>query len=341
MINTQGKKVLVIGGTGSLGRSLVPMLLHSDLGLKQIRILSRGEHKQNELKNLLFNKGFPMGRVEFFIGDVSCREERLNSAMKDVDYVFHLAATKSIPTAEYNPVESTFNNVFGTINVSHCCNIMGVDRAVFTSTDKSCEPLPIYGAQKYLAERIWVGGNIGKNAMSCKFGAVRYGNVMGSKGSVIEMWDKQKKINITNPNMTRFWWTVEDAARFVLMALLEMDGGETFIPKLKSCTMHKLAEVYDKEYNITGIRDGEKFYESMVGKHESFYTRYWANKDCFIRYPTHDDYKIAKRGTKLEPFFEYTSENCPRLNSGELKRMLISTGICKELEVKEWIRGET
>lgn len=299
---------LVIGGTGSLGKILVPKLLEE---YSQVRVLSRDEHKQIQMQSEIKS-----GNVDYFIGDIR-DHNRLYYAIKGVDVVFHLAAIKSVDKAEYNPNEAVSINITGTQNIIDQCIKHDVPKAIFTSTDKAVEPLNIYGSSKMTAEKLWILSNAYVGHGRTKFSAVRYGNVIGSNSSVIDKWSKGEN-KLTNPDMTRFWITINEAAEFVLLASRSMHRGEVFIPKMKSSTMMDLANAYGITPTITGIRVGEKMHETLIGKHESSYATDVGG--YYILWPTQPSYPILKRGSVLEN--EFTSLNANRFTQLELKEML-------------------
>ena len=343
-------KILVIGGTGTLGHAILPLLRDQLSPGDRIRILSRDEHKLQAMEKKFkcwqygktdFSTPNEKYAIDFISGDVRDRR-RMISAMDGIDYVYHFAAMKTVDGAEYNPQEAVKTNIDGTRNVIWACHKTAVKKCVFTSTDKAVAPINMYGKTKAVAEDIIVKGNIGKGEGRCKFAAVRYGNVIGSTGSVFEKWDKQETLEVTNPDMTRFWWLPSDAATFVKMAMDEMDGGEVFIPYLKSSTLYQLAQVYSKPTKIVGVRPGEKMHESLFTKDESYCIRSWDKHKCFIKYPSYDHFKVAERGEPLPRHFDYNSlegtGKWERYSARELTEMLIESGLCEELEAREWLK---
>lgn len=315
--------ILVIGGTGTLGKSLVPKLFGA-FGAKQVRVLSRGEHTQIEMEKKLNDP-----RVSFMIGDVR-DEERVWLAARGCEMIFNLAAVKSVDKVEYDPDEAVKTNIIGAQNVVKAALRLGIDKAIFTSTDKAVEPVNVYGTTKLAAERIFVTSNSYSGASGPKFAAVRYGNVLGSNGSVIPKWRQAiqdgKKLRITDPNMTRFWILIDQASDFVINAAKKMNRGEVFIPKMKSCEMIHLANAltghdYTKggfEYDLIGKRPGEKLHEKLFGADElDMVTQ---EKDLFIRWPMDPKFQLEKYGEKVEK--EHTSFNAERFTQEELKEML-------------------
>lgn len=310
--------VSLIGGSGTLGKQVVPLLLNNPV-IERIRILSRGEHTQMRLAEIF--KGKP---VDFFIGDVR-DAERVKRATERCDAVFHFAAIKSVDGAEYNPWEAVLTNVIGTKNVIEACYANRVSKAIFTSTDKAVEPLNLYGATKLVAEKMFVQANIGRH--DTKFSVCRYGNVLASQGSVIEKWAKaieeNKRIQITDEAMTRFFISPKRAAEFVVNCFHEMRGGEVFIPKMKSVSMINLARAYIgpgfklEDVDWLGIRPGEKLHEVLVGACETNVTTDCGNK--YIRWPETRLFPTEQYGKCIEKGF--TSQNAERFTEGELEEL--------------------
>ena len=252
----------LIGGTGTLGHELARQLFDETDG--KIRILARGEHRLNEMR-----REFSNDRLSFFVGDVRDRL-RLRRALTDVDYVFHLAALKHVHTCEYDVLESVRTNIDGTVNVVEACIDAGVKQAVLVSTDKAVEPTTTYGATKMMAERIFIHGNSYSGGKPPYFYAVRYGNVLASQGSVLNIWKQQAEnglpLSIVDPEMTRFWWTVEDAATFVRKSMNYARPGDIYVPLLPSCSLRDLAETVAPGSEIIHI-DGhptEKIHEDLL-----------------------------------------------------------------------------
>ncbi|MGC1132304.1 MAG: polysaccharide biosynthesis protein [Nitrososphaeraceae archaeon] len=269
-----GKKILITGGTGTLGRALTKKLLTYDIG--GIRIFSRDEVKQLEMSSEISDS-----RVRFIIGDVRDRE-RLRFAIEDIDIVFHAAALKQVPVAEYNPFEAVKTNVLGSQNLIDACMEEEVEIAMAISSDKAVSPLNTYGATKLVMEKIFISANFYKGKRNTVFTAVRYGNVMGSRGSVIPQFIKSIQnsgsISITDPNMTRFNITISDALQLILTSLTKAKGADIFIPKLEAYRLSDLAEsiidIFEKEVKIgyLSIRPGEKMHEMLINESESQYT---------------------------------------------------------------------
>ena len=238
MSNFDNKTILITGGTGSFGRKFLASILSED-SPRSVRIFSRGELLQYETEKL-----FPDERIRFFIGDVRDKE-RLSRAMNGVDIVVHAAALKQVPACEYNPIEAVKTNINGTINIINAALDNNVDRVIALSTDKAVHPVNLYGSTKMVAEKLFIQGNSYTGGdRQTKFSCVRYGNVVGSRGSVVPLFFEQKKngeITITDERMTRFWLTLEEGVKFVRSCLSVMTGGEIFIPKIPSMKVSDLA----------------------------------------------------------------------------------------------------
>jgi UDP-N-acetylglucosamine 4,6-dehydratase len=302
--------ILVTGGTGSFGNTFVPMTL-AKFCPKKIIIFSRDEMKQWEMAKKFQGDD----RVRFFIGDVRDKD-RLYRALDGVDYVVHAAATKIVPTAEYNPFECVKTNIHGAMNLIDACIDKGVKRVVALSTDKASSPINLYGATKLASDKLFVAGNSYSGAHDTRFAVVRYGNVMGSRGSVIPffMSIKQKGVfPITDPRMTRFMISLEQGVELVWHAFDDMVGGEVYVKKIPSMRVTDLAHVVAPKcrQEVVGIRPGEKLHEQMIGAEDAYYT---------YAYPEH--YKILpaingwdqdamriKDGVKVPEGFVYASDN--------------------------------
>lgn len=258
----KNKTILITGGTGSFGKKFLKhLLLHASA--KKIIIFSRDEQKQFQLQNKLNKKN-----LRFFLGDIRDKE-RLNFALKNVDIVVHAAALKHVEIAEYNPFEVVKTNILGTQNLIDSAISNNVKKVISLSTDKASSPLNLYGATKLTSDKLMVAANNYKGNLKTIFSVVRYGNVMGSRGSVIPLFLKQKEkgiFSITHPNMTRFNITLEESVNFVVNALNHMTGGEIFVPKIKSYKILDLAKSISKKakIQITGVRSGEKIHEEMI-----------------------------------------------------------------------------
>lgn len=301
---------LLIGGTGTLGREILPICLAA---FKRVRILSRSEHKQIELQEEF--KGSP---IDFLIGDIR-DEARIRQASRGCDAVFHFAALKSIDKAEYDPWECALTNIQGTHNVVTACRQNAVPRAIFTSTDKAVSPLNFYGASKLCAEKLWIQGNVGN--WGANFSAVRYGNVFGSNGSVIQKWKRGER-GLTDPKMTRFFMTQHEAARFVFNSYHVMQGGEVFIPKMRSQEMGNVfAWTVGGQPGQMPIRPGEKIHETLISPEESHLVTETA--DFYIRWPSHHLFPFTKYGDPIRRK-EFNSHNAARLDEREVRKMWAS-----------------
>lgn len=265
--NLDGKVVMVTGGTGSFGQAFIKTVLEQ-YDVKRLIVFSRDETKQAEMASQLVDRESP--RLRFFIGDVR-DVERLEMGMRGVDYVVHAAALKHIPVTEYNPFECIRTNVYGAENIASAAIRTGVKKVIALSTDKAANPFNLYGASKLASDKIFVAANHLSGANETKFSVVRYGNVMGSRGSVIPFFKKlvddgATAIPITDPRMTRFWITLEQGVNFVLSSFTLMHGGEIFVPKIPSMKIIDLAKALapNLEQRIIGIRPGEKLHETMI-----------------------------------------------------------------------------
>ena len=263
--------LLVTGGTGSFGKKFVEIMLR-DFKPKKIIIFSRDELKQHEMKT----GGFDDPSLRFFIGDVRDKN-RLVRAMREVDVVIHAAALKQVPSCEYNPFEAVKTNILGAQNIIDAAIDCGVKKVVALSTDKAVNPVNLYGATKLCSDKIFIQGNAYSGVQDTRFSCVRYGNVIGSRGSVIPLFIKQRKtgkITITDRKMTRFWLSLEQAVEVVVKALSHMQGGEIFVPKIPSMRIVDLAKAIapDCEVEIIGIRPGEKLHEILITEEDGRYT---------------------------------------------------------------------
>ncbi len=302
--------ILVTGGTGSFGNTFVPMTL-ARYNPRKIIIYSRDEMKQWEMaKNFAGDE-----RVRFFIGDVRDRE-RMYRALDGVDYVVHAAATKIVPTAEYNPFECVKTNINGAMNVIDACIDKGVKGVVALSTDKASSPVNLYGATKLASDKLFVAGNSYAGAGGCKFSVVRYGNVMGSRGSVIPFFlsiREKGTLPITDERMTRFMITLEQGVELVWHAFEDMEGGEIYVKKIPSMNVPDIARAVAPEarHEVVGIRPGEKLHEQMISAEDAYYT--YEYPEHFKILPAihswHTDFKRIKDGTRVAEGFTYSSDN--------------------------------
>jgi UDP-N-acetylglucosamine 4,6-dehydratase len=263
----KGKVVLVTGGTGSFGKKFIETLLkHSEV--KKLIVFSRDELKQSEMQAVYVD-----ARMRYFIGDVRDLQ-RLQRAFHGVDFVVHAAALKQVPALEYNPFEAILTNIMGAENIINAAIDQGVQKVVALSTDKACNPVNLYGATKLCAEKLFTAGNAYATGMKARFCSVRYGNVVGSRGSVIPLYREKRKtgvLPVTDERMTRFWITLDEGVNMVLSALDVMRGGETFVPKIASMRVIDLAKAIapDCKIKLVGIRPGEKLHEVLMTEDES------------------------------------------------------------------------
>jgi len=319
------KVILVTGGTGSFGKKFTQTVL-KEHNPKAIRIYSRGELKQ-QLMLEQFQEYHNNEKLRFFIGDVRDKN-RLYRAMNGVDIVIHAAALKQVPTCEYNPIEAVKTNIDGAANVIDAAIDNNVEKVIALSTDKAVHPVNLYGATKLVAEKLFVQGNSYSGGRKTIFSCVRYGNVVGSRGSVIPVFQRQKKkgkITITDENMTRFWITQEQAVRFIISCIEKMKGGEIFVPKIPSMKITDLAEVIAPECKreVIGIRAGEKINEVLLTEEEVYHTKEFDN--YFIVEPEHHFWGKGnhKEGKSLPSNFIYSSGNNDHwLTKAELNKML-------------------
>jgi len=302
--------ILVTGGTGSFGHTFVPMLLEK-YNPRKVIIFSRDEMKQWEMAKKFSGDR----RVRFFIGDVRDRD-RLYRALDGVDYVVHAAATKIVPIAEYNPFECIKTNINGAMNLIDACIDKGVKRVVALSTDKASSPINLYGATKLASDKLFVSGNSYAGGHETRFAVVRYGNVMGSRGSVIPFFMSvrdQGVLPITDERMTRFMISLEEGVELVWHAFEDMEGGEIYVKKIPSMKVTDLARVIAPEarQEIVGVRPGEKLHEQMIGAEDSYYT-YEYPEHFKILPAIHDwsaDAARIKDGKKVPEGFVYSSDN--------------------------------
>ena len=319
--------ILITGGTGSFGHTFVPLTLEEH-NPKKLIIFSRDEMKQWEMAKRFGDDD----RVRFFIGDVRDRE-RLYRAMDGVDYVVHAAATKIVPTAEYNPFEAVKTNISGAMNVIDAAIDKGVKKVVALSTDKASSPINLYGATKLASDKLFIAGNAYSGLKDATFSVVRYGNVMGSRGSVIPFFLEQKEagvpLSITDERMTRFMITLEQGVDLVWRAFDEMHGGEIFVKKIPSMNIMDIAEAVDPggKRHFVGIRPGEKMHEQMIGVEDALITLDFG--DHFRILPTINDWaspeKINGSGAPVAEEFSYTSDkNTEWMNVEELRSWIDS-----------------
>jgi len=308
------KTILITGGTGSFGKKFLEMILDRYTP-HRIIIYSRDEYKQSVMK-AEYERKYDMSKVRFFIGDVRDKD-RLYRAFDHVDYVIHAAAMKQVPTCEYNPFEAIKTNIYGGQNVIDAAIDRGVKKVIALSTDKAVNPINLYGGTKLVSDKLFVSANAYSKISGTKFSVVRYGNVAGSRGSIIPIFKNfiekgEKELPITDPRMTRFWITLKQGVELVFKALEESYGGETYISKIPSFRITDLAEAMLPGAKIKeiGIREGEKLHEVMITKDDSMRT-YEYEKHYIIQphfnWWKFDEGKVGN-GVKVTEGFEYNSE---------------------------------
>jgi UDP-N-acetylglucosamine 4,6-dehydratase/5-epimerase len=316
-----GKTILITGGTGSFGSRFVEIVL-SQHRPKRVIVFSRDELKQHEMQRRIVDP-----RLSFFIGDVRDVERLRRAFEARVDVVVHAAAMKQVPACEYNPFEAIKTNVLGAQNVIEAAIDRGVPRVMALSTDKAVNPVNLYGATKLAAEKLFVQGNSYAGGKPTRFSCVRYGNVVGSRGSVIPIFLEQRKtgrVTVTDERMTRFWLTLDEAVEFVLAAIAKMHGGEVFVPRIPSMSITELASVLAPNctVEITGIRPGEKLHEVLLSSDEARHSV--AYDDMFVIQPEHQWWGDSNfhDGEPLPADFDFSSDNNDRwLSPHELLRL--------------------
>ena len=327
-----GKKILITGGTGSLGNALTSRLLKEDVDT--IRIFSRNENKQNTME-----AEFKDDRLRFLLGDVR-DYSRLVRAMEDIDIVFHAAALKHVPIIEYNPFEAIKTNVIGSQNVIDACLKENVEKAVAIGTDKAVSPLNTYGATKLLMEKLFITSSnyLKKERHRTKFTALRYGNVLGSSGSVIPKFIEQiknkEKITITDPAMTRFSISMDKALDFILHATEITKGSEIFVPKLRAYSIGDLKETLFEllgktNEEIIGIREGEKLNEILINSDEVRYSWEYENMYMILNpsVQTHISIDEFSGKNKISNMTEYSSDSVEKIPKDEMKKIILNSGL--------------
>ena len=326
--------LMITGGTGSFGQTVLNRFLNT--GVKEIRVFSRDEKKQEDLRIALNNE-----KLRFYLGDVR-EPDSLRPAIKGVDYIFHAAALKQVPSCEFYPMEAIKTNVIGTDNVLRIASECGVDRVVVLSTDKAVYPINAMGISKAMAEKVLVAAARAQQHNETLFCATRYGNVMGSRGSVIPLFISQAKshkpITITDPSMTRFLMSLEDSVDLVLYAFQKGKQGDIFVQKAPSTTIADLAQAIkeiflsDSPVRIIGTRHGEKLYESLISREEmvhaedmgNYYRIPADNRDLnYANYVSVGDQQVSDAN-------DYTSHNTQRLNVEQIKQLLLQMDFIKE-----------
>jgi len=322
------KSILITGGTGSLGKALTRRIFNEYPGVKRLVIFSRDEQKQFQMAQEFPKSDYPA--IRFFIGDVRDKQ-RLVRAMNGVDYVIHAAAMKHVHIAEYNPQECIKTNVVGAENVIDACLETKVERVVALSTDKACAPINLYGATKLTSDKLFVAANNVRGKNPIRFSVVRYGNVMGSNGSVIPFFLKKRRdgfLPITDPKMTRFNISLDEGVDMVLHALDTAWGGELFVPKIPSYRLVDVAKAIapEIEHRVVGIRPGEKIHEEMITASDSYVTydlgKYYAILPT-VPVWNMDEFVTAFRAEKVPEGYSYNSENNGEFLSVDQLRELI------------------
>ena len=323
-MSLENSNILITGGTGSFGNAFVPLTLKK-YNPKKLVIFSRDEMKQWEMAKLYRDEK----RIRFFLGDVRDKD-RLVRALDDMDYVVHAAATKIIDTAEYNPFECVKTNVVGAMNLIDACIDQGIKKVVALSTDKASSPVNLYGATKLASDKLFIAGNSYSGAKKTSFSVVRYGNVMGSRGSVIPLFigkSNHKVLPITDKNMTRFMITLEEGVNLVWEAFSDSIGGETYVKKIPSIKVTDIARAIspNAKFKIIGIRPGEKLHEEMIGLDYAPYT--YEYKSYYKILPSindwHKDKKRIKNGKKVRKDFVYSSDkNLEWMKISDLKKWI-------------------
>ena len=333
----KNKSILITGGTGSFGKNFVSYLIKNYKGFKKIIIFSRDELKQFEMASIFSEKDYPF--IRYFIGDVRDLN-RLKRALEEVDYVIHAAALKQVEAAEYNPFEVIKTNIIGAQNIIEAClDSPQVKKVIALSTDKAVSPVNLYGASKLCSDKLFISANNIVGKKNKLFSIVRYGNVMGSRGSVIPVFLKQKKsglIKITDPTMTRFNITMSDSIKLVLHALNKSLGGEIFVPKIPSYKILTLAKAIAEKtkFKIIGIRPGEKIHEELISRSEALHTldigKYYVilspsadKSNSYLSMSLYKKYLNQKNAKKVPKNFQYNSEkNIKFLNINEIRKLL-------------------
>jgi len=322
-MNFKEKVILVTGGTGSFGKKFIEIILNEYNPGKMI-IFSRDELKQHEMRQ----SGFQDERLRYFIGDVR-DYDRLRRAFDGVDCVVHAAALKQVPACEYNPMEAVKTNILGSSNVIDAALDAKVEKVVALSTDKAVNPINLYGATKLAAEKLFIQSNAYAGGKKTRFSCVRYGNVVGSRGSVVPLFIRQREhgvVTVTDERMTRFWISLEQGVRFVIRCLTEMHGGEVFVPKIPSMKVSDLAKAMapEAEINYIGIRPGEKLHEVLISEDEA--RSVIEMKDMFVVQPA-EAYWFGRdwesKGKSIDDGFRYVSnKNENWLTVAQIKKII-------------------
>ncbi|WP_028458793.1 UDP-N-acetylglucosamine 4,6-dehydratase (inverting) [Chloroflexus sp. Y-396-1] len=318
-MNWHESSLLITGGTGSFGKKFIEIILR-EYNPKRVVIFSRDELKQHEMRI----SGFDHDSLRYFIGDVR-DVDRLRRAMNGIDIVVHAAALKQVPACEYNPIEAIMTNIVGARNVIDAALDTGVEKVFALSTDKAVNPINLYGATKLCAEKLFVQANSYSGMQGCRFSCARYGNVVGSRGSVIPLFLEQRRtgrVTVTDPRMTRFWLTLEQGVRFVIRCIEHMHGGEVFIPKIPSMNIMDLVQAIapDCKVDYIGIRPGEKLHEVLLSEDESRHAL--ELDDMYVIRPLYNWWETKNwyEGKPVPEGFRYTSDtNTHWLSVDELR----------------------
>lgn len=331
------KTILVTGGTGSFGKKFVDVILKR-YKPKKLIVFSRDELKQFEMQQKYSMEKYPCMR--YFLGDVRDKD-RLVRAFSKVDYVIHAAALKQVPAAEYNPQECIKTNVLGAMNIIDAALECKVRKVVALSTDKACNPINLYGATKLCSDKLFVAANVYASYEETLFSVVRYGNVVGSRGSVVPFFEERKQtgvLPITDPRMTRFWITLADGVEMVLNALKDSEGGEIFVPKIPSMKITDLASAIgpDCKQEVVGIRPGEKLHEVLINEEEARNAVEFEDGYVIQPHPVQRE-KLLERGTPCKELFEYNSGTNPEVMSIEgLQELLVKIQDDYAIENSRW-----
>jgi len=334
MNEMENKTILITGGTGSFGKAFIGEVIEK-YNFKKIIVFSRDEFKQDLMKKDFTLKygAEAMKKIRFFIGDIRDKD-RLLRAFKGVDIVIHAAAMKQVPACEYNPTEACKTNINGAMNIIDAALDCGVKKVVALSTDKAVNPINLYGGTKLVSDKLFVAANAYSGQGGTKFALVRYGNVSGSRGSVIPFFRDllnagEKELPVTDERMTRFWMTLDKAVSLVMMAIEKMSGGETFVYKNPSYKVTDICEAMNPngKMRIVGIREGEKIHEVMITKDDARNTYDYGN--YYVIYPNMEWYNLEASfmpgGVRIEDGFEYNSGNNTEWLSVEAIRELLKT----------------
>lgn len=330
------KVVLITGGTGSFGKKMTQIVLEN-YKPKKLIIFSRDELKQFEMSQMWNTKKYPS--IRYFLGDVRDKD-RLIRAFHGVDYIIHAAALKQVPAAEYNPAEFIKTNVLGAMNIIDAALHNNVKKVIALSTDKACNPVNLYGATKLCSDKLFIASNAYSGHDGTIFAVVRYGNVVGSRGSVIPFFKERAKtgeLPITDTRMTRFWITLDQSAHFVLKVLELAKGAEIFVPKIPSMKITDLATAIAPECSqrIVGIRPGEKIHETLIGEDEGRNTLEY--NECFVIRQHLPDTAVNNGGKACHKGFHYTSDNNPQhITIEELRRIIDQISDDYSIEKSRW-----